>query len=37
LPIEEKSNQMFGATVVASKKGDSVLVGSTIIWTLPPT
>ncbi|KAI1728998.1 integrin alpha domain-containing protein [Ditylenchus destructor] len=25
LPIEEKSNQMFGATVVASKNGDSVL------------
>lgn len=25
LPIEEKSHQMFGATVVASKNGDSVL------------
>uniref|UniRef100_A0A915C439 Integrin alpha-2 domain-containing protein n=1 Tax=Parascaris univalens TaxID=6257 RepID=A0A915C439_PARUN len=25
LPIEEKSQQMFGATVVASKKGDKVL------------
>uniref|UniRef100_A0A914I6I6 Integrin alpha-2 domain-containing protein n=1 Tax=Globodera rostochiensis TaxID=31243 RepID=A0A914I6I6_GLORO len=25
LPIEEKSHQMFGATVVASKDGDSVL------------
>ena len=26
LPIEEKSNQMFGATIVASKNADSVLV-----------
>lgn len=26
LPIEEKSHQMFGATVVSSKNADSVLV-----------
>lgn len=27
LPIEEKSYQMFGATIISSKNGDSVLVG----------
>lgn len=27
LPIEEKSNQMFGATIVSSKNADAVLVG----------